>query len=147
MLKEFKEFALKGNVLDLAIGIVIGSAFGKIVTSVVNDLLMPPLGLLIRRVDFKELFLNLSGTSYATLNDAKVAGAPTLNYGLFVNTVIEFLLIAFALFLIVRTVNRWRQQPSSTTQECPFCRMRVSLAARRCPHCTSEFKSVVSTAT
>jgi len=97
MLKEFKEFALKGNVLDLAIGIVIGSAFGKIVTSVVNDLLMPPLGLLIRRVDFKELFLNLSGTSYATLNDAKVAGAPTLNYGLFVNTVIEFLLIAFAL--------------------------------------------------
>ncbi|OLD17122.1 MAG: mechanosensitive ion channel protein MscL [Acidobacteria bacterium 13_1_40CM_3_56_11] len=121
MLKEFKEFALKGNVLDLAIGIVIGSAFGKIVTSVVNDLLMPPLGLLIRRVDFKELFLNLSGTSY--------------------------LLIAFALFLIVRTVNRWRQQPSSTTQECPFCRMSIPLAARRCPHCTSEFKSAVSAAT
>src|SRR5262249_44087577 len=92
MLKEFKEFTLKGNVLDLAIGIVIGTAFGKIVTSIVNDLLMPPLGLLIRRVDFKELFVSLSGTSYATLNDAKAAGAPTLNYGLFVNTVIEFLL-------------------------------------------------------
>ena len=147
MLKEFKEFALKGNVLDLAIGIVIGSAFGKIVTSVVNDLLMPPLGLLIRRVDFKELFLSLSGTSYATLNDAKAAGAPTLNYGLFVNIIIEFLLIALALFLIVRTVNRWRQQPSPATQECPFCRMSIPLAARRCPHCTSEFKSAVSAAT
>ena len=143
MLKEFKEFTLKGNVLDLAIGIVIGTAFGKIVTSIVNDLLMPPLGLLIRRVDFKELFVSLSGTSYATLNDAKAAGAPTLNYGLFVNTVIEFLLIAFVLFLIVRRVNRWRQQPSPTTQECPFCRMSIPLAACRCPHCTSEFKTTV----
>src|SRR5262249_898582 len=103
-----------------------------------------PLGFLIRRVDFKELFVSLSGTSYATLNDAKAAGAPTLNYGLFVNTVIEFLLIAFVLFLIVRRVNRWRQQPSPTTQECPFCRMSIPLAACRCPHCTTEFKTAVS---
>jgi len=141
--KEFKEFAMRGNVLDLAVGIVIGAAFGKIVTSFVNDVLMPPIGLLIGRVDFKELFLNLSGTPHATLAEAKAAGAPTLNYGIFMNTVLEFLIVAFAIFLLVRTVNRLRTPlppppPSPRTQECAFCRMSIPLGATRCPHCTSQ---------
>src|SRR6185369_7221538 len=106
MFKEFKEFAVRGNVLDLAVGVVIGAAFGKIVNSMVNDVLMPPLGLLIRGVDFKELFINLSGTAYGTIAEAKTAGAPTLNYGIFLNTILEFLLVAFAIFLIVRWANR-----------------------------------------
>jgi len=141
MLKEFREFAVKGSVMDLAVGVIIGAAFGKIVTSLVNDLLMPPLGLLIRNVDFKELFINLSGVSYRTLAEAKAAGAPTLNYGLFLNTVLEFVLVAFAVFLLVRAANRWRREPAPSTQECPFCRMNIPLAAARCPHCTSELKS------
>jgi large conductance mechanosensitive channel len=141
MFKEFREFIARGNVLDLAVGIVIGAAFGKIVTSFVNDILMPPIGLLIRHVDFKELFINLSGTSYQTLAEAKAAGAPTLNYGTFVNTVLEFLVVAFAIFLVVRAANRMRRpgEPATpTTQECPYCRMMVPLAATRCPHCTSQ---------
>jgi large conductance mechanosensitive channel len=141
MFKEFKEFATRGNVLDLAVGIVIGAAFGKIVNSLVNDVLMPPIGLLIKRVDFSELFLNLSGVSYPTIAAAKAAGAPTLNYGLFVNTILEFIIIAFAIFLVVRAANRMRTQPSQpspTTQECSFCKMSIPLAATRCPHCTSQ---------
>jgi len=141
MFKEFKEFAVRGNVLDLAVGLVIGAAFGKIVTSLVNDVLMPPLGLLIKRVDFKELFVNLSGVPYRTIAEAKAAGAPTLNYGLFLNTILEFVIVAFAIFLIVRTANRMRQQPSPSTQECAFCHMSIPLAAVRCPHCTSQLQA------
>src|SRR6266480_569623 len=108
MLKEFKEFAVRGNVLDLAVGIVIGAAFGKIVTSLVNDVVMPPIGLFVKHVDFKELFVNLSGISYATLAEAKAAGAPTINYGIFLNTILEFAIVAFAVFLLIRSVNRMR---------------------------------------
>ena len=138
MFKEFKEFAVRGNVLDLAIGLVIGAAFGKIVTSLVNDVLMPPLGLLIKRVDVKELFVNLSGIPYRTIAEARAAGAPTLNYGLFLNTILEFVIVAFAIFLVVRTVNRMRTEPNPATQECAFCRMNIPLTAVRCPHCTSQ---------
>jgi large conductance mechanosensitive channel len=141
MFKEFKEFAARGNVMDLAVGVVIGAAFGKIVNSLVNDVIMPPIGLLIRRVDFKELFINLSGTAYATIAEAKTAGAPTLNYGLFLNTILEFIIVAFAIFLMIRSINRLRRQEppaSPTTKECGFCRMTIPLTATRCGHCTSE---------
>lgn len=147
MFKEFKEFATRGSVLDLAVGIVIGAAFGKIVNSLVNDILMPPIGLLIKRVDFSELFLNLSGGSYPTIAAAKAAGAPTLNYGLFLNTILEFIIIAFAIFLVVRAANRMRTQPTAaapTTQECSFCKMSIPLAATRCPHCTSQLNTTAA---
>jgi large conductance mechanosensitive channel len=139
--REFKEFAVRGNVLDLAVGLVLGAAFGKIVTSFVGDVLMPPIGLLLGRVDFKELFIDLSGASYPTLPEAKAAGAPTLNYGVFLNTVLEFIIIAFAVFLIVRMANRLRTQPNPPVQECSFCQMSIPLAAVRCPHCTSQLKA------
>jgi large conductance mechanosensitive channel len=144
MFKEFKQFATRGNVLDLAVGIVIGAAFGKIVNSLVNDVLMPPIGLLIKRVDFSELFLNLSGVSYPTIAQAKAAGAPTLNYGLFLNTILEFVIVAFAIFLVVRAANRMRTELSPTTQECSFCKMSISLAATRCPHCTSQLNTTAA---
>ena len=148
MFKEFKEFATRGNVLDLAVGIVIGAAFGKIVNSLVNDVLMPPIGLLIKRVDFSQLFLNLSGVSYPTIAAAKAAGAPTLNYGAFLNTILEFVIIAFAIFLVVRAANRMSTQPPTatpTTQECSFCKMSIPLAATRCPHCTSQLNTTTAT--
>jgi large conductance mechanosensitive channel len=140
MFKEFKEFAMKGNVLDLAIGILIGAAFGKIVTSFVNDILMPPLGLLLGKMDFANLFLSLNGQSYPSLAAAKAAGAPTLNYGVFLNTVIDFLIVAFAIFLLVRQVNRLRREPevTPTTKECPFCASAIPIKAARCPQCTSD---------
>jgi large conductance mechanosensitive channel len=143
MLKEFKEFAMRGNVLDLAIGIIIGAAFGKIITSFVNDILMPPVGLILGKVDFSNLFINLSGKPYATLAEAKAAGAATLNYGLFLNTVIDFAIVAFAIFMLVRVVNRMRRQPEPapaalTTQECPYCFSSIPIKATRCPHCTSQ---------
>jgi len=143
MFKEFKEFAMRGNVLDLAIGIIIGAAFGKIITSFVNDILMPPIGLILGEVDFGNLFINLSGKSYATLAEAKAAGAATLNYGLFLNTVIDFAIVAFAIFMLVRVVNRMRRQPEPapaalTTQECPYCFSSIPIKATRCPHCTSQ---------
>ena len=143
MLKEFKEFAMRGNVLDLAIGIIIGAAFGKIITSFVNDILMPPIGLILGKVDFGNLFINLSGKPYATLAEAKAAGAATLNYGLFLNTVIDFAIVAFAIFMLVRVVNRMRRQPEPapaalTTQECPYCFSSIPIKATRCPHCTSQ---------
>jgi large conductance mechanosensitive channel len=147
MFKEFKEFATRGNVLDLAVGIVIGAAFGKIVNSLVNDVLMPPIGLLIKRVDFSQLFLNLSGVSYPTIAAAKAAGAPTLNYGAFLNTILEFIIISFAIFLVVRAANRMRTQstpPTLTTQECSFCKMSIPLAATRCPHCTSQLNTTAA---
>jgi large conductance mechanosensitive channel len=144
MLKEFKAFAMRGNVLDMAVGIIIGGAFGKIVTSLVNDILMPPIGLVLGKVDFGNLYLNLSGTSYASLADAKAAGAATIDYGLFLNTVLDFVIVAFALFLIIRQVNRLAAKPAPaaapTTQECPFCYSTIPIKATRCPHCTSELK-------
>ena len=145
MLKEFKAFAMRGNVLDMAVGIIIGGAFGKIVTSLVNDILMPPIGLILGKVDFSNLYLNLSGTSYASLADAKAAGAATIDYGLFLNTVLDFVIVAFALFLIIRQVNRLAAKPAPevaapTTKECPFCYSTIPIKATRCPHCTSELK-------
>ena len=142
MLKEFKTFAMRGNVLDMAVGIIIGAAFGKIVSSLVEDVLMPPIGRLLGPVDFKDLFINLSGKSYETLAAAKAAGAATLNYGVFLNTVINFLIVAFAVFILVQQVNRWTKKPEApaapTTKECPQCAMTIPIAAKRCGHCTSQ---------
>jgi large conductance mechanosensitive channel len=144
MLKEFREFAMRGNVLDLAIGVIIGAAFGKIVASLVEDMLMPPLGLVLGNVDFSNLFINLSGTTYTSLADAKKAGAATLNYGLFLNTVINFLIVAFAIFLLVKQVNRLQRRPEPapagppTTKECPYCLSTIPIKATRCPQCTSQ---------
>jgi large conductance mechanosensitive channel len=144
MLKEFKEFAMRGNVLDMAVGIIIGAAFGRIVTSLVNDVIMPPIGLVLGRVDFSSLFVNISGTSYPTLAAAKAAGAATINYGSFLNTVIDFLIVAFVIFLFVRQVNRWQKPAPAaapTTKECPYCHTSIPLQATRCPNCTSEIRS------
>jgi large conductance mechanosensitive channel len=141
MLKEFKTFIMRGNVLDMAIGIIIGAAFGKIVTSFVGDILMPPLGLLIGKVDFSSLYINLSRTPYASLADAKKAGAATINYGLFLNTTLDFLIVSMAIFLVIRQVNRWSKPapaPTPTTRDCPFCCLPIPLQAKRCPFCTSE---------
>ena len=140
MLKEFKTFIMRGNVLDLAVGIVIGAAFGAVITSFVNDVLMPPVGLLFGKVNFADLFVNLSSTPVASVAEAKAKGAPTLNYGLFLNTLINFAIVAFAIFLIVKMVNRLRgpalPAPEST-RECPFCLSQIPLKATRCAHCTS----------
>jgi large conductance mechanosensitive channel len=141
MLKEFKEFAMRGNVVDMAVGIIIGAAFGKIVSSFVSDILMPPIGVLVGKVDFTNLFLNLSGKSYESLAGAKAAGAATLNYGLFLNTVIDFVIVAFAIFLLIRQVNRFKAKPELTTKECPHCLSKIALKASRCPHCTSELQT------
>jgi large conductance mechanosensitive channel len=144
MLKAFKEFAMKGNVLDLAVGFIIGAAFGKIVTSLVADIIMPPIGLILGKVDFSGLFVSLSGKSYATLAEAKAAGAPTLNYGLFLNNVVDFVIVAFAVFLIVQMVNNWNKPaptPAATTKECPYCASSIPLKATRCPNCTSELRA------
>ncbi|MBI5051924.1 MAG: large-conductance mechanosensitive channel protein MscL [Chloroflexi bacterium] len=142
MFKEFKEFAMRGNVLDLAIGIIIGGAFGKIITSFVNDLLMPPIGLLLGKVDFSSLYINLSGQVFPSLAAAKEAGAATINYGLFLNTILDFVIVAFAVFLLVRQVNRWTAKPAAapTTKDCPYCYSAIALKATRCPNCTSEIK-------
>ncbi len=146
MLKEFKEFAMKGNVLDMAIGIIIGGAFGKIISSFVGDVLMPPIGLLLGKVDFSSLFINLSDKSYASLAEAKAAGAPTLNYGVFINTVLDFIIVAFVIFLLIKQVNRMRAKPEAppaapTTKDCPFCATAIPIKAARCPNCTSELKA------
>ncbi len=142
MLKEFKEFAMKGNVLDMAVGIIIGAAFGKIVSSFVSDVLMPPLGLALGKVDFTSLFIDLTGKGYATLADAKKAGAATLNYGNFIQTIVDFLIVAFAIFIVVKNVNRWTTKPAApaapTTKDCPQCAMAIPLAAKRCGHCTVQ---------
>jgi large conductance mechanosensitive channel len=141
MLGEFKKFIMRGNVLDLAIGVVIGGAFGKIVTSLVGDVMMPIIGLLLGKVDFSGLFISLNGQSYATLAEAKAAKAPTLNYGLFLNTVIEFLIISFVIFIIVKQVNRFKKpEPvaAPTTKDCPQCCTAIPIGAKRCPACTSQ---------
>jgi large conductance mechanosensitive channel len=145
MLRDFREFAMRGNVVDLAVGIIIGAAFGKIVTSLVYDIITPPIGLLLGQVDFSSLFINLLRQPYASLAEAKAAGAPTINYGVFLNTVIDFVIVAFAIFLVVRFINRLRRQPDAaatpTTKECPFCVSVIPLRATRCPHCTSALQA------
>ena len=146
MLKEFKEFAMRGNVLDMAIGIIVGAAFGKIVTSFVNDVLMPPIGLLLGGTDFSSLFINLSGKPYATLVEAKAAGAATIRYGLFLNTVLDFVIVALAIFLLIRQVNRMTRKPAEapaapTTKACPYCLSSIPIKATRCSHCTSDVKA------
>ena len=142
MFKGFKEFAMRGNVVDLAVGVIIGAAFGKIVSSLVEDIIMPPIGRLLGHVDFSGLFINLGDKSYETLAAAKAAGAPTLNYGVFLNTVINFLIVAFAVFLFVQQMNRWTKKPAApaapTTKDCPQCAMTIPIAARRCGHCTAQ---------
>jgi large conductance mechanosensitive channel len=148
MLKDFKEFVMRGNVVDMAIGIVIGAAFGGIVKSLVDDVLMPPIGLLLGNVDFSNLFVTLKEGSkaagpYVSLAAAKAAGAVTLNLGIFVNTIISFIIIAFAVFLVIKGLNRMKREQEAapaepTTRECPFCLSTISLKATRCPHCTSE---------
>jgi large conductance mechanosensitive channel len=141
MIKEFREFAMRGNVLDLAIGVIIGGAFGKIVTSFVNDIIMPPIGLILGNVDFANLFINLNGGKYTSLADAQAAGAVTLNYGAFLNTIVDFIIVAFVIFLLVRQINKLNKPaaaaPAATT-ECPFCTSTIALKATRCPHCTSQ---------
>lgn len=137
-----KEFAMRGNVMDMAVGIIIGAAFGKIVSSFVEDVMMPPIGRLVGRIDFAGLFINLGDKSYNSLAAAKAAGAPTLNYGLFLNSIINFLIVAFCVFLVVQQVNRWTKKPAPaaapTTKECPQCAMTIPLAAKRCGHCTAQ---------
>jgi large conductance mechanosensitive channel len=145
MIKEFKEFAVKGNVLDLAVGVIIGAAFGKIVSSLVDDVIMPPIGLLLGKVDFANLFWNLGDKPIATVAAAKAAGVPTINYGIFLNNVISFLIVAFVVFLIVKQFNRLRRQEPApaagpSTRECPYCFSAIPLKATRCPHCTSELR-------
>ena len=143
MIKEFKEFVTRGNVLDLAVAVIIGGAFGKIVTSFVNDVLMPPFGLLLGGVDFTNLFIPLDGQTYESLETAKTAGAATLNYGVFINTIIDFIIIALVIFLIVKAANKMKKPAPAaapTTKECPHCFTTISIKATRCPNCTSEIK-------
>jgi large conductance mechanosensitive channel len=143
MLKEFKEFVMRGNVVDLAVAVVIGAAFGRIVTSFVEDVLMPPIGLLLGNVDFSNLFINLSGKAYPSVAAAKAAGAATLNYGLFLNHIINFLILAFAIFLLIKQINRFQRPgpaPAPATKECPHCLSAIPLNATRCAFCTSELK-------
>jgi large conductance mechanosensitive channel len=144
MLKDFKAFVMRGNVLDLAVAVILGTAFGKIITSLVNDIIMPPLGLLFGKVDFNSLFISLSGVPYASLPDAQAAGAPTLNYGVFIKALVDFLIVALVIFVLIRIVTRAQlagapKAPSSpTNRECPFCTSTISVKATRCPQCTSQ---------
>ena len=140
MFKGFREFIMRGNVLDLAVAVIIGAAFGKIVTSLVNDILMPPLGLVLKNVDFSNLFVDLSGNHPATLALAKTAGDPTINYGIFLNNVIDFVIVAFVIYLLINTANKMKRAPAPadpTTKECPFCHTNIPIKATRCPNCTS----------
>ncbi len=142
-LDEFKTFIMRGNVMDMAVGVIIGAAFGKIVTSLVNDILMPPIGLALGKVDFSNLFVSLTGQTYASLAEAQKAGAPTLNYGLFLNTVINFLIVAFTIFLVIKQINLLQRPKAApapaapTTKDCSYCYTAIPLKATRCPHCTS----------
>ncbi len=143
MIKEFKEFAMRGNVLDMAVGIIIGAAFGKIISSLVNDVIMPPIGRLLGNVDFSDLFINLSGQTYDSLKAAQEAGAATINYGVFINTVLDFVIVAFAIFLLLKQVNRFMKKkeeppPAPTEKECPQCLSKIPIKATRCAFCTSE---------
>jgi len=145
MLSEFKAFIMRGNVVDLAVGIVIGAAFTTVINSFDNDQLMPPIGLLLGKVDFANLFVSLTGRPYPSVAAAKAAGAPTLNYGMFINNVINFMIVGFVVFLVVKQVNRMQGPPppptAATTRSCPQCAMEIPKAARRCPHCTSDLSA------
>ena len=141
MMEEFKQFVMRGNVIDMAVGVIIGGAFGKIVTSLVNDVLMPPIGLLLGKVDFSNLYINLSGKTFQTLAEAQKVGAPTMNYGMFLNNVINFLIVSFVIFMMIKQINRLQKpaQPAiATTKDCPFCCSKVAFKAVRCPSCTSQ---------
>jgi large conductance mechanosensitive channel len=145
MIKEFKEFTMRGNLLDMAIGIIIGGAFGKIVTSLVNDIVMPPIGKLIGGIDFTNLYINLSGQAYPSLADAQAAGVPTINYGLFINNILDFIIVALVIFFIIRAVNKLKKAEIAppavpTAKACPFCYSEVSIKATRCPACTSQLQ-------
>jgi large conductance mechanosensitive channel len=144
MFKEFKEFAVKGNVMDMAVGIIIGAAFGKIVASLVDDVILPPLGLLLHHVDFSNLFVTLGGGDFPTVAAAKAAGAPTLNYGLFLNSVLDFLIVGFVVFIMVKQINRWKKAPAPAipnTRDCPYCLTPIPLKATKCPACTSQLSA------
>lgn len=139
---EFRDFALRGNMVDMAVGIIIGAAFGRVVSSLVTDIIMPPIGLLSGRSDFSSHFLNLSGKAYQTLAEAKAAGAATINYGIFLNAVSDFLIVALAVFLLIRQINRLKSAPpANPTKECPFCCSAIAVRATRCPNCTSAIAS------
>jgi large conductance mechanosensitive channel len=141
MWSEFKKFAMRGNVIDLAVGVIIGAAFSKIVTSLVNDIIMPPIGMLLGNRDFSNLYINLSGTKFNSFAQAKEAGAATINYGVFLNNILDFLIVAFTIFIVVKQLNRFKkkEEPAPvTTKECEYCRSEISIKATRCPHCTSE---------
>lgn len=145
MLEEFRDFALRGNMVDMAVGIIIGAAFGRVVSSLVTDILMPPIGLLTGKSDFSGKFISLSGQSYTTLAAAKAAGAATINYGVFLNAAFDFLIVAFAVFMLIRQVNRLKgaeKLPVAATRDCPFCLLPIALKAARCPHCTSALTAV-----
>ena len=139
---DFKAFVMRGNVVDLAVGVIIGAAFGKIVSSMVDDVLMPPIGKALGHVDFSNLFINLGDKTYDTLKAAKDAGAPTLNYGLFLNTVINFVIVAFCVFIIIQIIHKWVNKPAApappTTKDCPQCAMSIPIAAKKCGHCTTQ---------
>ncbi len=145
MLNEFRQFILRGSVIDLAVAVIVGGAFNKIITSLVNDVVMPPIGLVLAKVDFANLFIDLSGKGYKSLSEAQQAGAPTINYGIFLNNVINFLIVGFVVFMLIRSVNRLQNLKTSSstaeekkTKDCPFCKMSIPLQANRCPYCTSE---------
>ena len=151
MLKEFRDFAVKGNAVDLAVAVIIGAAFGAIVTSLVNDVVMPPIGLLLGHVDFKDFFIALNGQTYANLAAAKAAGAPVIAYGQFVNTVINFVIVAFAIFVVIKQLNRFKTPaaappPAAATKECPYCLSTIPAKAVRCAQCTSDLRSSASPA-
>ena len=144
MFKEFKEFVTRGNMVDLAIAVILGAAFGMIITSLVNDVILPPIGLLLGKIDFTNLFITLGGPHFNTLAEAKAGGAVTLNYGLFIGHIVNFTIIAFCIFIMVKQINRFKKQPvpaAPTEKECPYCKMNIPIAALRCPHCTSEIKT------
>lgn len=145
IIKEFKEFAVRGSVIDMAVGIIIGAAFGKIVHSLVEDIIMPPIGLVIKRLEFSNLYFNLSGGTYATLAEAKKAGAITINYGIFITNVISFLVVAVCVFFLVKQINNLKRKEdvasiAPTQKSCPYCFMSISVKAARCPYCTSNLK-------
>jgi large conductance mechanosensitive channel len=143
MWKDFKEFAVKGNVMDMAVGIILGAAFGKIVSSFVADVILPPIGLLLGQMDFSELFINLSSKPVATRAEAKTAGVAVIRYGVFINTIIDFLIVAFAIFLVVQQLNRLKKAPQPAppnTKDCPYCFSAIPIKASRCPQCTTELK-------
>lgn len=143
MWKEFKKFAIKGNAIDLAVGIIVGGAFGKIVSSLVNDIIMPPIGLILGKVNFSDLFISLDGTHYKSLAEAKAAGAATLNYGMFINNSLDFIIVAFSVYIMVKQIEKLKKEEAPaplTTKQCPFCLSEIPLEASRCSHCTSHIE-------